>query len=76
MKKWIIIGSIALLLVIVAFSSMYVVQENQYGCVFRFSEIVSTTSTPGLHFKIPFVDSVQYFTIPFHVEKNMVYCSV
>ena len=62
MKKWIIIGSIALLLVIVAFSSMYVVQENQYGCVFRFSEIVSTTSTPGLHFKIPFVDSVQYFT--------------
>ncbi len=62
MKKWIIIGSIALLLVIVAFSSMYVVQENQYGCVFRFSEIVDTTATPGLHFRIPFIDSVQYFT--------------
>ena len=62
MKKWIIIGAVALLLVIVAFSSIYVVQENQYGCVFRFSEIVSTTGTPGLHFKIPFVDSVQYFT--------------
>jgi len=62
MKKWIIIGAVALLLVIVAFSSIYVVQENQYGCVFRFSEIVSTTGTPGLHFKIPFIDSVQYFT--------------
>ena len=62
MKKGILIGIIALALVIVAFSSMYVVAENQYGCVFRFSEIVDTTTTPGLHFKIPFIDSVQYFT--------------
>ena len=62
MKKWIIIGVIALFLIIVGFNSMYVVQENQYGCVFRFSEIVDTTANPGLHFKIPFIDSVQYFT--------------
>ena len=62
MKKGILIGIIALVLVIVAFSSMYVVEENQYACVFRFSEIVDTTNTPGLHFKIPFIDSVQYFT--------------
>ena len=62
MKKWTIIGIIALFLIIVAFNSMYVVQENQYGCVFRFSEIVDTTDAPGLHFKIPFIDSVQYFT--------------
>ena len=62
MKKGIIIGIIALALVIVAFNSMYVVQENQYACVFRFSEIVDTTSTPGLHMKIPFIDGVQYFT--------------
>ena len=61
MKKGIIIGIIVLLLVIVAFSSMYTVEENQYACTFRFSEIVNTTATPGLHFKIPFIDSVQYF---------------
>jgi membrane protease subunit HflC len=64
MKKGfgITLGVIALLLVVVAFSSIYVVKENQYACVFRFSEIVDTTSNPGLHFKIPFIDSVQYFT--------------
>lgn len=62
MKKKIIIGVIILLLVIVAASSTYVVQENQYACTFRFSEIVNTVDTAGIHFKLPFVDSVKYFT--------------
>ena len=62
MKKGIIVGVIALLLIILAASSMYVVEENQYACTFRFSEIVNTEDTAGLHFKIPFVDSVKYFT--------------
>jgi len=62
MKKGIIIGVIVLLLVIVAASSMYTVEENQYACVFRFSEIVQTEDQPGLHVKIPFVDTVEYFT--------------
>jgi len=60
-KKWIITGIIALLVVIVAATSMYTVKENEYACTFRFSEIIKTTSTPGLHFKIPFVDGVKYF---------------
>ncbi len=62
MKKKIIIGAIALLLIVVAASSVYVVQENQYACTFRFSEIVNTEDSAGLHFKIPFVDSVKYFS--------------
>ena len=62
MKKGIIIGVIALLLVILVATSMYTVEENQYACVFRFSEIVQTADQPGLHFKIPFVDTVEYFT--------------
>ena len=61
MKKGIIIGVILLLLVIVAFSSMYTVEENQFACTFRFSEIVKTEDQPGLHFKIPFIDTVEYF---------------
>ena len=61
MKKGIIIGVVALLLIIVAFSSMYTVKENEFACTFRFSEIVKTVSEPGLHFKIPFIDSVEYF---------------
>ena len=62
MKKGIIIGVIALLLIIVAASSVYVVEENQYACTFRFSEIVNTEDSAGLHFKIPFIDSVKYFS--------------
>ena len=61
MKKKIIIGIIVLLLVIVAASSIYTVRENEYACTFRFSEIVNTESEAGLHFKIPFLDSVKYF---------------
>ena len=61
MKKKIWIGGAALLLVIVAFSSVYTVKENEYACTFRFSEIVNTENEAGLHFKIPFIDSVKYF---------------
>ena len=62
MKKGIIIGAIAAIVIILALSSMYVVKENEFACTFRFSEIVNTTETPGLHFKVPFVDSVKYFS--------------
>ena len=62
MKKTIIISVIALVLVIVAFSSVYTVKENEYACTFRFSEIVNTETEAGLHFKIPFIDSVKYFS--------------
>ena len=61
MKKGILITAIVLALILVVFSSMYTVEENQYACTFRFSEIVNTADTAGLHFKIPFIDSVKYF---------------
>ena len=63
MKKstvWIIVAVI--LLLIVAGNSVYVVQENQHACVSEFSKVVSTTNTPGLHFKIPFIHNVNYFS--------------
>ena len=62
MKKWIIIGAIALALLIVSSGAFYTVEENQYACTFRFSEIVNTVDTAGMHFKIPFVDSVRYYS--------------
>lgn len=61
MKKKIILGALALLAVICLANSMYVVEENDYACTVRFSRITSTTDTPGLHFKVPFLDSVKYF---------------
>ena len=61
MKKLTVLLVIVIALVIVASSAFYVVEENQYACTFRFSEIVNTVGESGLHFKIPFVDSVKYF---------------
>jgi len=61
--KGIVIAAIVILLaVIILGGSMYSVQENEYACVVRFSKIIQTTDTAGLHFKVPFLDSVKSFT--------------
>ena len=61
MKKKILIAVIAVLAVIVLSESVFTVRENEYACTVRFSAIIDTTAEPGLHFKVPFVDSVKYF---------------
>ncbi len=62
MKKGIIIGIILLLAVIIAANSFFTVRENQYACTVRFSKIIETTQEAGLHVKVPFLDSVKYFS--------------
>ena len=63
MKK---IKSLLLVLAVLAAmllaNSVYTVAENEYACTVRFSKIESVTSEAGLHFKLPFLDSVKYFT--------------
>ncbi len=62
MKKGILIGIVAVLAVILISGAMFTVRENEYACTVRFSKIIDTTDEAGLHFKIPFIDSVKYFT--------------
>ena len=62
MKKRILIGIAIAVLVIVLSGAMFTVRENEYACTVRFSKIIDTTDQAGLHFKIPFIDSVKYFT--------------
>ena len=62
MKKSIVIAVIVLLALVVLGSSVFTVRENEYACTVRFSKIIDTTSEAGLHFKVPFVDSVKYFS--------------
>ena len=62
MNKKIILGVIAFLLVILLANSMYTVAENEYACTVRFSKIEAIEDQAGLHFKIPFLDSVKYFS--------------
>ncbi len=62
MAKKIILAVLALILVLIAFTGLYVVEEDQYACVVRLSRIDQTVDTAGLHFKIPFIDQVKYFS--------------
>ena len=62
MKKSGFVLVIALILVLCLFNSLYTVRENEYACTVRFSKIIETTGEAGLHFKVPFIDSVKYFS--------------
>lgn len=54
---------VALVLLFLAWSSIFVVNERQQAIVLRFGEIVDVKSEPGLYFKLPFAfmeaDNVQ-----------------
>lgn len=58
-----IIGIIAVFIIFLAYSSIFVVNERQQAIVLRFGEIVKVEKEPGLYFKLPFAfagaDSVQ-----------------
>jgi len=60
-KRYIVIIAVVLLTAICLGGSMFTVRENEYGCTVRMSKIISTTDAPGMHFKVPFIDSVKYF---------------
>jgi len=52
---------LALILVIVGISSLYTVNEMQRAIITRFGKVQPSDDTPGLHFKMPFIDKVHYF---------------
>ena len=62
MKKRAVVIVILLLVAFLGVNSLFTVRENEYACTVRFSKIIDTTSQAGLHFKVPFVDSVKYFS--------------
>ncbi|MBJ7553260.1 protease modulator HflC [Marinomonas spartinae] len=51
----------ALVAILIASQSMYVVNATQRAVVLRFGEIVDPDVKPGLHFKIPIVNEVKKF---------------
>ncbi len=57
----ILLTVLALVVVLGAFTGTFTVRENEYACTVRFSKIINTSDRPGLHFKVPFLDSVKYF---------------
>jgi membrane protease subunit HflC len=50
-----------LFLVILISASAFTVDQREYALVKRLGEVVAIEKTPGLYFKVPFVDNVVYF---------------
>ncbi|GGC11567.1 protein HflC [Marinobacterium zhoushanense] len=50
-----------LIVVMVGSKSVYIVKETERAVMLRFGEIVDPDVSPGLHFKIPFVNTVKIF---------------
>ena len=46
---------------IVAYASMFTVHQTQQGLVLQFGNPIRTVPEPGLHFKLPFVQNVEYY---------------
>ena len=61
-KRNIFLIVIVVLALILAAECLFTVREDEYACTVRFSKIIDTTAEAGLHFKLPFVDSVKYFS--------------
>ncbi|CAM3412583.1 protease modulator HflC [Marinicrinis lubricantis] len=58
-KRWLIGTPIVVILgLILLFSSAYIVREGEYKAVLQFGEVQSIKENPGIHFKIPFIQSV------------------
>ncbi len=60
--RYIIIGIVIFLALIVLLSSLYVVSETNQVIITQFGEPIGEAITsPGLHFKIPFIQKANYF---------------
>ena len=61
MRQW-VTSAIVLTVIFAAFvivlANLYVVKENEYKVVRQFGEVVKYEKEPGLHMKIPFIQSV------------------
>jgi len=51
----------AVVVLIVASLSMFIVDQRQNAIVFRLGEVVTIKKDPGLYFKVPLLDNVRYF---------------
>ena len=54
-------GLVLFILVVVASDSVFVVKETERALLLRFGQVVQEDLQPGLHFKLPYVNTVRKF---------------
>jgi len=61
MTRQTLIGVLIAIVLVVLSNSLYVVRETQRGVLLKFGEVVDPDLQPGIHVKVPFVNSVRKF---------------
>ncbi len=56
--SWGILLIVLIALLIIIFTNLFIVKESEYKVIRQFGEVVRIEKTPGLSYKIPFVQSV------------------
>ncbi|MFV9876003.1 MAG: protease modulator HflC [Rickettsiales endosymbiont of Dermacentor nuttalli] len=46
---------------ILSLNTLFVVDQRQQALIFQFGEVVEVIKSPGLHFKLPFIQNIIYF---------------
>jgi len=67
MKNFTVIG-ILLLLLLITGNSLFVVKETERAVMLQFGEVVNADIPPGLHVKIPWVNTVRKFDARIQTE--------
>ncbi len=60
-RKWVKTGLFILLLILISFlllANIFIVKEGEYKIVRQFGEVKRVIDKPGIHFKIPFIQTV------------------
>ena len=60
-----VIAALVIVALIIAYSSLFTVYQTRQALVVRLGEPVRVVTEPGLHFKIPLIDSV------IHIDKRI-----
>ena len=55
------LGAVLAVIVVVGYASMFTVHQASQALVLQFGEPRAVVTDPGLHFKLPFVQTVTYF---------------
>ncbi len=64
-RKWtkaVVAAGCIIVIAAIALLNVYVVKENEYKVIRQFGEVVKYEKTPGIHMKIPFIQSIE--TLP------------
>lgn len=61
MKRSVLLLPVAIVALVVIFSSLFVVDEREKALVLQFGRVVSVKEQPGLAFKVPLIQNVVYY---------------